>query len=201
MNRSDKNIITVRAGVPEDAPLIALVLAMALGGDESHPFFDLFTHLAGRDDTQYSYRNALVAEVDGVPAGAVVGYDGARVHELRRPMEEILKGIHGDDFKLEEETSAGEFYLDSVAVLPQFRGLGVGQILVGKLRDYAFASGFDKMGLLVDFDNPRAEELYSSLGFKRVNRTTFLGHDMWHLQLFFDSFYQKGDRAEPIIAG
>lgn len=186
MNTPDKNIITVRAGVPEDASLIALVLAMALGSDESHPFFDIFTHLAGREDTQYSYRNALVAEVEGVAAGAIVGYDGGRLHELRRPMEEMLRDFYGEDFKLEEETSAGEFYLDSVAVLPQFRGLGVGQILVGKLRDYAFASGFDKMGLLVDFENPGAEALYTSLGFKRVNRTTFLGHDMWHLQVYRD---------------
>lgn len=182
MNTPDKIIITIRDGVPEDASLIALVLAMSLGGDESNPLFPMFVNLAGREDTQYSYRNALVAEVEGVAAGAIVGYDGGRLHELRRPMEEMLRDFYGEDFKLEEETSAGEFYLDSVAILPRFRGMGIGQFLIEKLRDRAFAGGFDKMGLLVDFENPGAEALYTSLGFKRVNRTTFLGHDMWHLQ-------------------
>jgi hypothetical protein len=32
-------------------------------------------------------------------------------------------------------------------------------------------------------DNPRAEALYQSIGFKRINPTTFLGHKMWHLQI------------------
>lgn len=174
--------ITIRAASPEDADLIALVLAMALGGDGSHPFFEIFAGLARRDDTQYSYRNALVALVDGVRAGAIVGYDGARLHELRAPMEEIFRKMHGDDFVLEEETSAGEFYLDSVAVLPQFKGLGVGRMLVGRMSERAFAEGFDRVGLIVDFDNTKAEALYSAMGFRRVNPTTFLGHRMWHMQ-------------------
>ena len=90
--------------------------------------------------------------------------------------------MHGDDFVLEEETSAGEFYLDSVAVLPQFKGLGVGRMLIGRMSERAFAEGFDRVGLIVDFDNIKAEALYSAMGFRRVNPTTFLGHDMWHMQ-------------------
>jgi ribosomal protein S18 acetylase RimI-like enzyme len=38
------------------------------------------------------------------------------------------------------------------------------------------------VGLIVDFNNPRAEALYTSLGFERVGRKNFLGHPMWHLQ-------------------
>lgn len=184
--------ITIRAASPEDADLIALVLAMALGGDGSHPFFEIFAGLARRDDTQYSYRNALVALVDGVRAGAIVGYDGARLHELRAPMEEILRKMHGDDFVLEEETSAGEFYLDSVAVFPQFKGLGVGRMLIGRMSERAFAEGFDRVGLIVDFDNTKAEALYSAMGFRRVNPTTFLGHRMWHMQY---------ERDIPLVVG
>ena len=46
----------------------------------------------------------------------------------------------------------------------------------------AFERGYERVGLLVDIDNPRAEKLYSSFGFERVNETTFLGHRMWHMQ-------------------
>jgi ribosomal protein S18 acetylase RimI-like enzyme len=83
---------------------------------------------------------------------------------------------------VEDETSAGEFYLDSLAVLPCFRGCGVGRALLSTACNRAFAAGHMRVGLIVDFDNPRAEKLYSSLGFERVNPTTFLGHDMWHMQ-------------------
>ena len=49
-------------------------------------------------------------------------------------------------------------------------------------RDRAFAAGHERVGLIVDFANPRAEALYNSLGFERVNAMKFLGHDMWHMQ-------------------
>lgn len=174
--------ITIRPAVAGDAPLVALVVLMALHYDESHPMYAVFKELAARRDTQYSYCNALVAEVNGTVAGAIVGYDGARLKELREPLLSLVMEREGRVLEIEDETAAGEFYLDSLAVLPQFRGCGVGRVLLSTARDRAFAAGFERVGLLVDFENPRAEALYRSLGFERVNTTTFLGHDMWHLQ-------------------
>jgi hypothetical protein len=52
---------------------VAKVVLMALHYDESHPLYDVFKELAARTDAQYSYCNALIAEVCGVPAGAIVG--------------------------------------------------------------------------------------------------------------------------------
>jgi ribosomal protein S18 acetylase RimI-like enzyme len=156
---------------------------MALHYDEENPLFEAFVELAGREESQYSYRNALVGEVDGVAAGAVVGYDGALLQRLRKPLLDMIAERIGKVPFIEDETSAGEFYVDSLAVLPQFRGRGVGRSLLSAMRDNAFAAGFSHVGLLVDFENPSAEALYNSLGFKRVNATTFLGHNMWHLQV------------------
>ena len=156
---------------------------MALHYDEENPLFEAFVELAGREESQYSYRNALVGEVDGVAAGAVVGYDGALLQRLRKPLLDMIAERIGNVPFIEDETSAGEFYVDSLAVLPQFRGRGVGRSLLSAMRDNAFAAGFSHVGLLVDFENPSAEALYNSLGFKRVNATTFLGHNMWHLQV------------------
>ena len=172
----------IREATLDDAPLVAKVVLMALHYDESHPLYDIFKELAARTDAQYSYCNALVAEVDGAVAGAIVGYDGARLYELREPLLALIKERQGDVIDIEDETSAGEFYLDSLAVLPQFRGMGIGGKLLASARDRAFDAGFDKVGLLVDFTNPRAEKLYASLGFRRVNATKFLGLDMWHMQ-------------------
>ena len=179
MERTD---IKIREAVAADAPLVGRVVLMALHYDDTHPLASIFAELAVREVSQYSYRNALVAEVEGTVVGAIIGYDGARLEELRKPLYELMVEKFGSVRPVEDETSAGEFYLDSLAVLPQWRGRGVGGALLSAARDRAFAAGHERVGLIVDFENPRAEALYNSLGFERVNATTFLGHDMWHLQ-------------------
>ena len=178
----DTRTITIRAAVADDAELIATAVCMAVGYDRSHPIYPVFRELAEREVAQYSYRNALIAEVDGVAAGAIVGYDGARLEELREPIFPLLEKYLGEALQIEDECEAGEFYLDSLGVLPQFQGLGVGARLLTAMRDRAFADGHQRVGLIVDFDNPRAERLYTSLGWHRVGEKRFLGHRMWHLQ-------------------
>lgn len=175
--------IKIRPAVVGDAPFVGRVVLMALHYDETHPLAPIFAELAVRELSQYSYRNALVAEVDGCVVGAIIGYDGARLEELRKPLYELLLEKQGYVPTIEDETSAGEFYLDSLAVLPEWRGRGVGRALITAARDRAFAVGHKRVGLIVDFENPRAESLYNSLGFGRVNATRFLGHDMWHMQV------------------
>ena len=186
-NMNGKKIV-VRSATPGDAPVIASALAMALGEESMRMYCgehyqDVLEELARMEGTQYSYRNALVAEVDGVVAGAVVGYDGARLHELREPTLRLIQERTGQEFgNVEDETVPDEFYLDSLGVLPEFRNLGIGGKLLAALRDKAFAQGYEKAGLLVDSGNHKAERLYLSLGFRRVESRNLFGRRMWHLQ-------------------
>lgn len=175
--------ITIRPAQKEDAELIAIVVTSAINTEEGNSLFPIFLELAQMEHSQYSYNNTLVAEVDGKAASAIVGYDGAKLHELRTPLLELIRQQRGESFEIEEETSAGEFYLDSIAVLPPYRGLGVGEKLLTSMIQKASKSGHTCIGLLVDEENPRAEKLYQKIGFQRKNPTTFLGHKMWHLQL------------------
>lgn len=189
----EKRQITIREARREDAPLIAEAVAMAVGYDTSHPLYPVFLELAGREVAQYSYHNSLVAEVDGVAAGALVGYDGARLEELRRPIYPLLEQHLGGVPHIEDETEEGEFYLDSLGVLPMFRGLGVGRALLRSMTERAFAEGHARVGLIVDFDNPDAERLYASLGFQRVGEKLFLGHWMWHMQKTSENYEANQD--------
>ena len=184
----DNQRIVVRLAVSEDAEVVARAVAMAIGDEVAlcnycgEEYLDVLAEIASREATQYSWQYALVAEVDGVVAGAIVGYDGARLSELREGTFAVLRECTGRVPVVADETEVGEYYLDSVGVLPEFRGCGVGQALVTAFCDRAFVEGHERVGLIVDCENPNAEKLYASLGFERVGRKRFFGHDMWHLQ-------------------
>lgn len=184
----DGSKIIVRAARPEDAATIAHAVALAIGDERAlqaycgEDYHAVLTEIARREATQYSYRQALIAEVDGTAAGAVVGYDGARLQELRNGTFSVIRELTARTPKIADETEAGEYYLDSVGVLPHFRGLGVGRALVAAFCEKAFTEGHNCAGLMVDYENPNAERLYSALGFERVGTKLFFGHRMWHLQ-------------------
>ena len=180
----DAKKITIRPATKEDADLISRIVIMALGAEpDTHPLREIFKELASREVAQYSYHNVLVAEMNGIAAGALVGYDGARLYELRAPLLEMVAEKFGEPFNIEDEAQPDEFYLDSLTVLPEYRGNGIGRQLIESMCDKAFSAGYERVGLLVDWENPSAEKLYRSIGFRRINPTTFLGHQMWHMQL------------------
>ena len=83
---------------------------------------------------------------------------------------------------MDAETEAGEFYLDSLAVSSSFRGKGIAKQLLAAAIEKARELGIPKVGLLVDKGNPRAEKLYTKVGFEYVNDTVWGGHGMRHLQ-------------------
>ena len=184
MNRLN---ITIREATIDDAKLIASVVGNAIGEELVREFIgvnwlDVLTEVARLDTSQYSYRNALIAEVDGVAVGAVVGYDGALLNLLRAQTLGIIHRYNPAFVFSEDETEVGEYYLDSLYVKDQYRKIGIATCLITAFCDRAFSKGHTRVGLIVDFDNPTAERLYSSLGFERVKKRTFLGHQMWHLQ-------------------
>ena len=181
--------ITIRSARVEDAATIARAVAMAIGDKEvlraycGDDYMAVLTQIAATKGTQYSWQYALVAEVDGTAAGAVVGYDGDDLQPLREGTFSIVRQLTGRVPNIANETEGGEYYLDSVGVLSEFRGLNVGRTLVREFCNKVFATQHNCVGLIVDSNNPQAERLYTSLGFERVGTRLFFGHQMWHLQL------------------
>ena len=181
----------------EQAESIASLIMLAMNHEccqnfagPSHTLEDfhrMMTALVRRDDSQYSYRNAMVALDDTtsdskpVVAGVIVGYDGADLHRLREAFLQAAKEFLDQDFRgMDDETQAGEYYIDSLAVNESFRHQGLATLLLKKLIDQKGQK--QPIGLLVDKGNPGAERLYRSLGFEFVNDATWGGHEMRHLQ-------------------
>ena len=180
--------LNIRKATINDATLIAKVVAMAIGEESAilyggENYMNVFEEIALLENSQYSYRNAFVAEINGKAAGAVVAYDGAELYPLRKTTLEIIYKHTAKELQMADETDSSEFYLDSLAVLPEYRGRGIGAQLILAVKDRAFNEYNKNLGLLVDFENPDAERLYQSVGFERADVKDFLGHKMWHLVL------------------
>ena len=147
-------------------------------------FRKMMTMLVEREDSQYSYRNTLVAMDADRVVGISVSYDGGLLHELRRAFIEAAKEHFGKDHTgMDDETQAGELYLDSLAVLPEYRRQGIARKLLLATKERANRMGLPCVGLLVDKGNPVGEALYASIGFQYVNDNQWGGHPMKHLIL------------------
>ena len=84
---------------------------------------------------------------------------------------------------MDDETQAGELYLDSLAVLPEYRHRGIAKALLLATKKRADKLGLPCVGLLVDKGNPTAEALYTSVGFGYVGDNQWGGHAMKHMIL------------------
>ena len=135
--------------------------------------------IAASEETIYSYENTLVTEIDGKVVGAMCAYDGADYQRLKQPIVDALGPDCG--FAKMKETEAGEFYLDSVGVLPEYRGRGIASRIIEAQCERAATLGHKVAGLIVDIDKPQVEALYSRLGFTYLNDKDFFGHTMKHM--------------------
>jgi len=166
--------INIRDAKLDDAPFIARVVLAGIDmldidaklPDEQRAIYEHLMDICRMDDTLYSYWNTRIAEVDGNRVGALVAYDGARYASLRAKTFGLVQQTSCMDLSRNAmETGPGEFYLDSMAVLSDYRGLGIGKMLISDRMDYALRNGFQKVTLLVDKDKPRLQRYYESDGF------------------------------------
>ncbi len=161
--------IVLRWAEQSDAPFIAWGVCCALHRLPSPQMLEyIATHICNQEtDILYSYRNTLLAFDGEKPVGLCLCYDGKGYHERRLKTFALFEADADMDLEnAEDETSAGEYYIDSLAVLPEYRGRGIAQRLMSAQIQHAKDLGIPLTTLLVDPDNPPALRLYKALGFK-----------------------------------
>lgn len=176
----------------KDASFIASCVVYAIGeeitrklaGEEHTPedVHGLFQELAERDDTQYSYKNTIVAiDDDDAAVGAVIGYDGAKLPILKDHfVSDVMTKLGKDMSGMGDECDADEYYIDTLAVDPAFRGMGIARQLLTAAIDKAKTIG-KPAGLLVDKHNHRARNLYENMGFRKIGDRPFAFEVMDHM--------------------
>lgn len=178
----------IRAAIPEDATAVAPLMFQAMeeivykmiGRADRYEGIGFLELLFAKGGNQYSYENAWVYEDERGIVGSVVAYDGGELYALRLPVLELIKERYGTEIVLEDETGAGELYIDTLSVLPLAQGNGIGSALINHLK------GLHRLplGLLVDVNNAEAERLYNRLGFVYANQQALAGGVYKHLVLF-----------------
>ena len=170
---------TIRPATIADATHLAALVDIASEGFASYFWsqmaaegqapFEIGRARARRDAGAFTWRNAHVAEVDGEVAGVLVGYviddpvdvrNIGEASDLVRPLLEL------------EAEAPGHWYVNVLAVFPEYRGQGLGSALLVHADRIARAPGTKGMAIIVASTNQRAMQLYQHVGYKEQARRT-----------------------------
>jgi len=182
-------MIQTRIGQPKDAKAIARAIILAMdelalkftNSDNFERANEVFEFFARQKNNQYSFENTIVCEANDEILGVTLAYDGGKLDELREAFLDYIRMNYDFEGKPEDETEAGEIYLDTVSVFPEHQGKGIGQKLIQKLIEQSRERGFSKVGLLVEVNNPSAKRLYERIGFQVVGLKPLLGTTYEHM--------------------
>jgi ribosomal protein S18 acetylase RimI-like enzyme len=117
---------------------------------------------AQRDIGSFSYRNAVVMELEGSVAGCLIGY----------PLPAESEPINYDEtppmfvpLQELENLAPGTWYVNVLAVHPEQRGMGYGGQLLSLAESIATDAGCSGMSIIVSYANSGARRLYERAGY------------------------------------
>jgi len=189
--------IVIRDATPEDAPFLAKCIMAGMHfydfetdipeNQDNPRNQDIYRNLVDcekREDYLYTYKQTRVAEIDGVPVGSLLSYPGEIYKELRhKTFTELWPDLAEMDENSEQETGPGEYYLDSLAVVPAYRGRGVGRALMEDAIRKGRELGYSRIALIADSSMPHLISLYESIGFTPAEHRLIFGVDFQRMIL------------------
>ena len=161
----------LRAATPDDAPALAELIDLAGEGLPLHLWagmaepgetaWGVGRRRARRDIGGFSWRNTTVAEEDGAVVACLIGYP---LPETPDPLD--LAGTPPMFVPLEEleRLAPATWYINVLATYPQFRGQGLGTMLIGHAAGLAAAAGCRGTSIIVADTNEGARRLYERTG-------------------------------------
>ena len=161
-----------RPAVIEDAPILAEMVnqageglplylwgKMAAAGETA---WDVGRRRAAREEGSFSYRNAVIIEHAGQAAGCLIGYE---IPDVPKPIAAGMPAMFVPMQEL-ENLAPGTWYVNVLAVMPQFRGHGLGTKLLALADDTARTLGKRGMSVIVTDANRGARRLYERCGYR-----------------------------------
>ena len=172
-------LLNIRPAILSDASFIARAILEAVGIENApDEILQRQTVMCSREDVLYSWCNSIVAELDGRVVGSLTSYDGRHYRAMRSVTFPLIKEMCGADFTgMADETCPGEYYLDSLYVVPDCRRRGIGAALIREGIVRAQALRLPVVSLLVSQEKPAAARLYRALGFTETCRLFAFNED------------------------
>ena len=172
-----------RQAKPEDADEAAELICMAweecacvlAGTTNKKEIQEVIKVFYQQPNNILSYQNVDIAEGQNGVAGLVLSYPSDYYEQLYKFVAKKLPDIYQSDvtdfqskviplFKT-KEAKPGEFYIDSLAVYPQYQSCGVGSRLLKVAHLKSCKHGIKKTSLIVKLENKAALNLYKKHGY------------------------------------
>jgi ribosomal protein S18 acetylase RimI-like enzyme len=125
--------------------------------------WDVGRRRAARDDGSFSYRNAAIIERDEHCAGCLIGYE---ISDDPEPIADDMPAMFVPLQEL-ENLVPGTWYVNVLAVRPQFRGHGLGTQLLDLADKTAQSLGKRGLSVIVSDANAGARRLYERCGYSQ----------------------------------
>ena len=146
-----------------------------MGGTEpGEAGWDVGRRRAAREEGSFSYRNATIIEHDGQCAGCLIGY---AIPDNPEPVPDDMPAMFTPLQEL-ENLAPGTWYLNVLAVQPQFRGQGLGTRFLGLADETARVSGKRGISVIISDANIGARRLYERCGYKQ-SATRLMVKENW----------------------
>jgi ribosomal protein S18 acetylase RimI-like enzyme len=142
---------------------------------EGRSALDVGTERAAREDANFSYRNAVVAHLDGKVAGMLLAYrlaapDAQALAELPS-VPPLLQPLVELEYRV-----PGSFYVNALAVFPPYRGRGIGAALLDIALVRARRVRCERLSVQVFAENEGAFRLYLRSGYRVVDHRPIVAH-------------------------
>ena len=133
------------------------------GENEKDKILETLDFYISMDINRLSYNNIFTYKQQDKIAGLIIAYDSNKVAQLDRAILKHLesKNIFLDSF--DEECFENEFYIDSVAVSPEYQGRGIAKELIKYAENEGREHGYEKMSLIVHGDKEKAYSIIEGL--------------------------------------
>lgn len=122
---------------------------------------------ARREEGGFSYRHAIVAEIDGEVAAGLIGY------RLEDPYDTVgfdaMPDLVQPLLRLEAKVP-GSWYVNVLTTFPEFRGQGIASRLLGIAEENARGARAPALSVIVAGWNDRATRLYAKAGYAPTAR-------------------------------
>jgi ribosomal protein S18 acetylase RimI-like enzyme len=163
---------TFRPATKADASALAVLVDIAGEGMPAYMWgslkapgqsvLELARDRAARDSGGFSWRNAVVAEIDGEIAASLVGYRLDDPYDLH-VLDETPEIVH--PLVRLEAKAPGSWYVNVLATFPEFRRRGIGGQLLAIAERMAREAAAPSLSVIVASWNEDAARLYGRAGY------------------------------------